>query len=185
MLTIVFFPLLVLEGYLFMILMKRHVLFKGISFAAFSLMIFLTLSSVYFTLHFRHEHALLPDFGRWVSQQTEPHAVIIASEERLFIEYYGTRTTMGRPNGLFSIDPHQLENFRLETLEVLKSNPVYITGTAIWAYNPNNEFSNFIFQNFNVTCVGGSPIEDWHQGEVFHAVGMDYLFRIIQKHSQE
>ena len=136
-------------------------------------------ASIYPILKFRHEHALLPEFARWLGKNTEAEAKIIVSDEGLFIHYYGHRGTLSRPRSFHTLNNERLQEFK-ENLDALLNNgiPVYITGIGLYGYDPKSQFSNFMKKNYDIKLTGAKMTEDWHRGEIFQRIAFDEVYQI-------
>ncbi len=130
-------------------------------------------------LAFRHRYALMPDYYRWVGQNTEPNAKIIERDNISFIEHYGHRTAIYPPVSLFAIDPHALERFKEDLDRDFASNvPIYVTGTGLLGYNPNLKFPQFMKEHFQIKFIGERLIEDWHRDCLKLDIGPMKLYRL-------
>ena len=124
-------PVVNTEGYLLGFL-------KGKGFYL-SLFVFLVVAATGFVkfapaLAFRHNYALQVDFARWVAGQTKPDAVIIALDESIMIEFYGKRTTLGRPS--FVCDRNIINDFFKNKIDPMlhRGQDIYIISTALVDY---------------------------------------------------
>jgi len=175
-------PLIITMGYLFAQLMNRGVFFKKIALTVFLLIIFLMSMTVLPTLYFRHVRAPLVDFAEWFSIHTEPNAQIISVDDASFITRWGKREILARPANAFSLDKNALRAFKERLDTVLdKGVPVYITHSGLTTYDPNHQFTDLMFDNYNLHVAGNIPYEDWHQGEPLLDVGMRKAYKITKK----
>lgn len=139
-------------------------------------------TGIYRTVKFRHEHALLPDFYRWMNQVTEPGAMIIERDHSLFIKYYARRVPLGVPVTLFEADPNELMKYK-ERIEFLLGNnvPVYITDTGLNGFPDHLKFDEFMHVHFEFKHVGDRMIEDWYNDVLVHSVVKNSLYRVRRK----
>lgn len=144
--------------------------------------VYLTLNSIYPIVKLRHDRALLPEFAVWVSQVTEPEAVIITKDERHFIEYYGHRQTFSRPAQKNTVSSKQIRQFKSDLDKMLSQNiPVYITGTGLYSYDVDGAFAQFMKENYSLILVGDHLSEGWQPGDTVQWVGKEKLFQITKK----
>jgi len=174
--------LYVAEGFLLSLAYRKNLLLKAISLCLF---FFLALSSFHFiypTLKTRHDRAVLPEFARWISQKTEKNALIICADESSMIKYYANRQTMGRPLDFFNYSKKELHLFKGTIESALNQNiPIYIHTGALYSYDSNAQFSNFLKQKFHLRYVGTCDYEDWHKGAMELQVYPFDLFKITNK----
>jgi len=176
-------PLTITEGYFLATLFSfRKIIFK-ISCCLVCLLIFgLTFWEVYPIFRFRHEQAALPDCARWIASMTEPHAVIIMSDERLFTSYYGRRTTWHNPCGTISVNKNYLPRFKAKLDRKLDDNiPIYITSFGLHAGDHTGEFTRFMVAHYELKHIGRHLTEDYHRGATHLNIGYENLFRIKAK----
>lgn len=156
--------------------------FRCVSVLIFGLIIFLTFGFIYPKVKIRHEHAYLPEYCRWLEQKTEPTAVIIATDEIVFIRYYTRRATLARPKGLGHLDSRALDDFFFQMGKLFeKGIPVYITAPGMGSYDNYREFSTRLREKHNLISCGSHVYEDWHKGELFSQVYRFSLYKIEQK----
>ena len=140
------------------------------------------LREVYPLLRFRHQHAVLPDFCRWVGRMTEQDAVIITSDERYMMTYYSDRAALTRPQSVFYAQGEQLNRFRTQVDDLLAQNiPVYITTAALVAYDREGHFSNFMKTHYRGEQIGKHLYEDWHLGGMTRQIFWFDLYRLHPK----
>ncbi len=182
-LMISFIPLLIAMGYILSLLFKYHVYLR-----ASAVMILATILSLWFLeitpiLYFRHQHALMPDFARWLSVVTPSDAEIISGDDGLFMDYYGKRKFRGRPSGVFEpIKVAELKDFKNNLdLALEKGTAVYITSHGLFTYDPERIFSRFLDGHYQLTFIGAFPYEDWHRGETILRIGRQALYKIDKK----
>ena len=176
-LVIAWIPLLVAQGYLLGSL-------KGKGFYL-SLFIFLAVATTGFVkfvpaLAFRHAHALQVDFARWVAQETEPDAVILALDEGIMIEFYGKRTTLGRPS---TCDKKILNDFFDNKIDPMfhRGQNIYIISTAIFYYDHCRIFREELLKHYDLILMGEMINEDWHHALLYNELGREKLFRLRKK----
>ena len=149
-LVIAWIPLVIAQGYLLGSL-------KGKGFYI-SLFIFLVVAAAGFVkfapaLAFRHNHALQVDFSRWVADQTEPDAIIIALDESIMIEFYGKRTTLGRP---LICDKNIINDFFDNKIDPMlhRGQDIYIISTAILDYDHCGMFRKELLRHYDLILIG-------------------------------
>jgi len=183
-LTLILPPLILSQGYFFTRLMARNKIFRAVFLIIYSLTLFLSFTSIYPILSFRHKHALLPDYARWVGQKIERNARVITVDEHLFFEYYGNIHTLSRPSHFSSLDDTTLLSFQNTLDKLLKEGiPVYITSIALYSYNPEKKFSTLIKNNYTLTYTGTGLYEDWHRGILKQKIIRNTLIRITPRSS--
>lgn len=182
-LSLILPPLLLGQGYLFSRFIQKNALLRWTAYASFIMIVCLLFSRIYPVLEFRHQHALLPEFARWLGKNTEPDAKIIVGDEALFIRYYAKRETLSRPRSFHSISDEKLQQFKNEIDHLLSNDiPIYITGIGLYGYDPQQQFSNFIKKYYDLELRGRKLTEDWHRGEMFHRINFDEVYQIRKKH---
>ncbi|MBP9853402.1 MAG: glycosyltransferase family 39 protein [Candidatus Omnitrophica bacterium] len=169
-------------SYAFSALNKRNTkLFN----TAFILLIFLLVFNnrgIYETVKFRHDHALLSDFYRWIGQVTEPGANIIERDHSLFIKFYAQRIPLGAPITLFEAKEEDLKHYKEHINLLLESHiPVYVTETGLTGYPERLKFNEFMQSNFEFELVGQRDIEDWYGDVLIHSVMENSLYRLKKK----
>ena len=176
-------PLILAQGYFFAYLFSfRNQFFRLTTMIVFCSMIFVLFTQIYPILKFRHEHMLLPDFGKYVASATEKDAQIITGDEIFFVMYYGQRAVFGRPETSFDFRQKDWIEFKTKLDGLLDQGiPVYITGSGLYSYDPGFVFSSFMKKNYDLTLIGIRIAEDWHQGETRLRTGKEKLFRIHKK----
>ena len=176
-LVIAWIPLLVVQGYLLGSLKG-----KGFYISLFIFLIVATAGFVKFApaLAFRHTHALQVDFSRWVSGQTESDAVIIALDEDIMIEFYGKRTTLGRP---LVCDKNVINDFFDNKIDPMLSRGqnIYIISTAILDYDRCGLFRKELLRHYDLIFMGERINEDWHHSLLYNELGLEKLFRLRKK----
>ena len=170
------------QSYVFSQFMQRNKPLQLLSLLLFLGIFFALFMKMYPLLSLRHERALLPEFARWVKENTEPNAQIIVADERLFIEYYAKRQTFGRPMSIYGSSAAELEEFKIRLDQALAENiPVYITAAGMLAYNKNAHFTNFLREYYRAEFIGENLYEDWHWGATYQQVFPIALTRIWPK----
>ncbi len=141
---------------------------------------------VYPLLLFRHTHAVLPGFVRWVAARTEPRARVITADERPFLTFYTDRRPLSRPTDLIRMDPADLDRFgrRLDGL-LDKGVPVYITTAGLFAYDRDRQFSSFMKARYEGAWRGTGLFEDWHRGVLTPQFFPCDLYRLRRKSADD
>ncbi len=133
-------------------------------------------------LSFRHRNALLPDFGRYVAARTDPEAWIITGDEGPFLRYYGHRRLLDRPKPITRLTPSAWRSFQAAVDRRMKAgDPVYITGSGLYSYDPDQAFSRAMKTRYILKKIGEKRTEDWHHGETILRTGPEGLFRVLPK----
>ena len=179
-------PLIIIFGFSLSFIRSSQKWFKVIFELLFCIVILTSFLRVAPILLIRHTYELLPDWSRYIEQHTPSHAFIIAGDEALFVEHYGHRKTLPRPQEAFIYQSRDLEQFK-EKLDILleKEIPVYITANGLYAYDPQKIFSGFIENNYQLHSIGGQISEDWHRGELELRVGQETLSEIKLKRASQ
>lgn len=182
-LIISYLPLLIGQGYLLSRLREWRPVFQPVAIVAFAAMFFMLLWDIFPILRFRHLHDHLTGYARWVAQQTEPNAVIIVGDENVIIRHYAQRETL--PQLMSIMDPitdQQYKEYK-ETLDgyFKEGRTVYITGGALSANNPGDEFKTFLEKNYHLEVSGRGLYQDWHLGETHHQFFKMRLLKITPK----
>jgi hypothetical protein len=178
-LSVILPPLAIGQGYLTAEVIRKYPLARLALIPVFVLMIFLPCLRGYPALKFRHEHALLPDFVRWVAASVEPGARVIAADEALFYKYYTPCRVLYRPADVLRAAPEDLARFK-DTVDALLDQqiPVYITTASLYAYDRDRHFSGFFKSQYDGERVGSHYYEDWHMGSARTQVFLFDLYRV-------
>jgi len=183
-----FVALVICQGYLFLRLIWNRP--KALDITGKILFLFLIVLSyhrIYPTLSFRHRHALIPEYGRWIARVTEPNAKIIVGDEGAFIRYYGRRETIHQI--VTDTTYYQKHESLREELREYKKNlnalldqgtPVYITEIGLLSNNVGL-FYFFITKYYTLTYKGTAPFEVWHRRCLKHLVIKIKLYQITKK----
>jgi hypothetical protein len=176
-------PLMICAGAFFSHLKSfPSVRFRLLTHFAFALIVVTMFVNIHPILRFRHRHALLPDFARFVGKRTEPAAKIICGDEFPFIIYYGRRNMLRRPNDPFLITPADLKDFQARLDGLLQDGvPVYITSSGLLSYDPGQQFSRFMKSRYRLEYQGETLSEDWHQDATRLRIGVEKLYRVIKE----
>jgi len=174
-------PFFLAMGYFLAAYLKAAKFFRVVILVLVVVMEYLMFSSVYPTLRVRHEHAYLPEFCEWIKEQTEPDAVIVATDEIVFVRYYAGRQVLARPKSFGHISATERALFLAQVDALLaKGTPVYFTSPSLYSYDRYREFSGEVLQRYVLTSRGTRPYEDWHKGEMsLQVFGFD-LYKIEQ-----
>lgn len=137
---------------------------------------------IYPILKFRHNQATLTEFVQWVETMVEPNAQIIAADEAGFYDYYTGLSTHGRPTYMDKTPEQDLKAFQRDMDGYLKQKiPVYMTTASLYAYDRNQNFSNFILDHYRLRVVGEHLYESWHTGAMDFNVFPCELYRLEMK----
>lgn len=155
----------ILQAYFFNVFSRKNWIFNILCFLIFFAMIIMKVTSIYPILSFRHQHAVLPEYCRWVKSVTPKNAMVISGDDRLFFEYYGKMKFLSKNLKTFSIDSDEIASFKKQLDHNLDNNiPIYITDIGLYAYDPDKKFSTFIKNNYKLQFIGTHLYEDWHKG---------------------
>ncbi|MCD4780741.1 MAG: glycosyltransferase family 39 protein [Candidatus Omnitrophica bacterium] len=142
----------------------------------------LPFSYLYPKLLARHKHALLPDYARWVGEETEPNAYLITSDDSLFFSHYASINILNRPMNTWVLRDEDLAELKKNIDQFLEQGiPVYITDMGLYAYNPKKKMSNLILKNYNITLIGSRQYESWHTRLLRQKILETRLYRIQPK----
>lgn len=153
----------------------------------FPILIFITINlflhaQIYPIFKFRHDHATIIEFARWIEQNTEPQAQIIVADERMLVEYYAHRQTFSRPMSVYGLSESQLSEFKQRLDAALDRNtPIYITTASLLAYNKNNQFFGLMEEFYDAELIGTHPYEDWHLGATTLQIFPVNLYKLSKK----
>ncbi len=175
-------PVLLAQGYMFSCLANKNRVLKFMVAGLFLVMINVLWLRVYPPLKIRHQNAYVPEYARWLTEKTEPHARIISSDESMFIKYYGNRKPLSRPLRQNRITKYELDQYKKNLDGLLDDQiPVYIHSVSLFSYDRGGYFAEFMKKNYNMVWVGVQQYEDWHQGEMVSAVFPNHLYEIRKK----
>ena len=179
-------PLLIVEGYLLARLYSCR--FRALRIFALLVFFFIlawTGKNVFPVFMFRHRNAPLVEFSRWVNTMTEPNAVLIVSDERKFIEYYGGRKAVHNPCGIYFVNKQALGEFKQWLDGQLQNHiPVYITGSGLVSGDISHEFRDLIQDHYSLKFIGRQLAEDWHRGETKLCIGQESLYKLAPQPEQ-
>ncbi len=149
---------------------------------AFILIITFLFYKIYPIAYCRHKNAIMPDFARWVEKHTPSNAIIISTDDALFMEYYGHRKILYRPASAYGTTKEQILQFK-ETLDQLlaKEIPIYISDAGLISYDTNGIFFNFINEYYESELIGEHPYELWFSGATHLDVENTSLYRLKNK----
>lgn len=134
------------------------------------------LMPMYPILDFRTQYCGNKEFAHYVEQNTEPNSVIIAMDEAIHIIYYTNRTTLGPPR---DGNDKKIKIFVNKIDRYLDHNtPVYIIGTA-FTYDPGRKVRQAVLNRYNLTVIGSSLNEDYHNKAMFDGKFEERLFKIL------
>ena len=178
-LVVILPPLVLCQGYVLGTWSLKFRTARFVMIPVFFSMLFLTVSQVYPALKFRHDHALLPDFVRWVAASVEPDAQVIVADEALFYRYYTNCRVFYRPAHPIRTTQEELDQFKQTVDALLDQNiPVYITTASLFAYDRDRHFSDFFMSQYEGELIGSHDYEDWHLGSATTQVFLFDLYRV-------
>lgn len=185
-LVISFLPMIIALAYLLANALQsrpRLKYFYVLIVASILLILLIPLNRIYPTLNFRHNYDPIGDFARWVEDSTPPGSIIITADDGPFLKYYGQRDFLYQLVSIYSpIKPEQFQDYK-STLDkiLLEGKNLYITGTGIFANNPDDQFYEFLVKNYDLAIVGGREINNFHLGEIYEELFFNELIRIKPK----
>ena len=174
-------------GYLFSDLFRGKKLWHSLSLFLLAISAIFNVAKFYPTIQFRHDHAMLSDFYKWIASVTEPNAHILERDHSLFIRYYSQRIPLTNPITTLSMPYEKLTQFQEEVDRLIqKKIPVYITYTGLNGYPPQfkKEFQTLVNKHYHLEKVGEKYVEEWYNGCLQHSQVYNALYR-IKKHADE
>lgn len=171
-----------ISGFLNFFLKADSILKRGLSILIFLAIIGMSSIEIYPLFKFRHDHELLPDYVRWVQDNTPPDTRLILQDDYLFFQHYGSFEILKRPLPGGPDDSHRFADFkdRLDRL-FAKGIPVYTTGIGLYTYDPHKKFAIYLRQYYVVEEIGRYAYEDYHTGELNKLIFPNPLIRITPK----
>jgi hypothetical protein len=129
---------------------------------------------MYPMLSFRHHYNGEKQVALYLRSLTEKNAVIIATDQRPFIEYYGHRTVETIPFG-----SSQLTDVFLARVEgyLRKGVPVYFTENP-WYINVELSERELLMKYFRLAIVGEILNEDSHNAELDFRMDIQKIYRV-------
>ncbi len=150
--------------------------------ASYLIMVFQPLLYTAQTFKRRHQQALISDYYTWVGKITEPDAVIVSSDDEMFITYYSKRDTLGKPARSGHILPSEFADFKKKLDKIIaRHKPVYISAFGLLLYDNFFEFRDFMRRNYLMWQVGQMPLELWYETPFKTQLNMYGLIKISQK----
>ncbi len=181
-LVIVLAPLALLQGYCLARLFSYGRIFRLSALLALGTISCVNLATVSPLLAFRHQHAPMSDFARWVGQVTEPDARVIAVDHCLFLQHYARRPCLYRPCNYFDNPQEALAQFRASLDGLLRSGtPVYIITPGLYTYDPGQSFSSMMISHYQLIPVGERTVEEWYRAGIYPEFSEYTLYRILPK----
>ncbi|MFQ6050243.1 MAG: phospholipid carrier-dependent glycosyltransferase [Candidatus Hydrothermarchaeota archaeon] len=124
---------------------------------------------IYPVLDSRATHSYQEEFALFVKNNTEEDSLIIVSEERAFISYYGNRTTIPT-------------NVSLTESYLKEGKPVYLISSAFFTRGGREKEEKFK-ENFNFTLIGTKLNEDFHHKSIYSGFFDEYLYELKLKNT--
>lgn len=155
---------------------------RGLSILLFLVIIGISAVEAYPLFYFRHTHALLPDYVRWVQDNTPSETRLILLDDYLFFKHYGAfeilvRPLPGGPEELMRFADFKSELDRLFDQDI----PVYTTGVGLYTYDSQKAFAMYLEQFYTVKELDRYAYEDYHAGELNKLVFPNPLIKITPK----
>ena len=182
-LVISFLPMAIALAFLLGNALQNRRLLKYVYILIFASILLIPFNRIYPVLNFRHHYDPIGDFARWVKDNTPPGSIIITADDGPFLGYYGKRRFIYQLASVYSpIKAEQFANFKsaIDKL-LLEGKNIYVTGTGIFANNPDDRFYKFLLENYDLFFVGGRMINNFHLGEIYEDLFFNELLRIKQK----
>jgi 4-amino-4-deoxy-L-arabinose transferase-like glycosyltransferase len=166
-------------------------IYRGLAVLLLVSLIALWSVAVFPVLRFRHQHAVIPDFARWVGQSTEQNATVIVGDEGAWIQYYGQRDVLGQIRTInyrlerkeqretLDRDFDQYKNNLLKLID--QGTPLYITDLGLTSNDPFHLFQRFLEQHFQLEPIGSAPFEVWNRNSLRHRVMTVRLYKVTKK----
>ena len=162
-----------------------NLLFRLFIYSTYLFMTFVTFNDIYPSILFRHQYATLPEFSQWVGQMTEPDAVIITSDEGLFINHYSKRKTLPHPVSESDFSNSSLLAYKKTLDTYLDQNiPLYATN-SMTSHDFDNKFIPFMTKNYNLQYIGTHLYEDWHSSPIMEQIIYNHLYKITKKNNRQ
>ncbi len=167
-----------------------HKNFRGAALGLLSFILLATLlwSDIYSIVLFRHRHDLMGDFGSWIKAKTPSDAVIYAQDEQMIIEHYADRAVKKAPfikyaKRIYTAQDRQNLSAALQEIRDLLRDkvPVYITSSALTAYDPQKRFARALRAGFRLNPIGDIAMEEWHQGITTLILYRERLYQITSR----
>jgi len=176
-------PLYILIGYLIAKLYRYNRHFKIGATVAWLMLLIISFLRIYPILEFRHQHALLPEFYRWLGNKAEPPSRVIIADGIPFLKYYSQLIQLPRPLKVrHPYEKSELANFQRNINELLAQKiPLYITESGLYSHDPDEQFSSFMKKNYQLKLIGGEKAEDWHLGAIYLSTYYEYVYQITAK----
>ena len=171
-------PLLIMQGYFIskaIVIKRLRMLFVVVLF----ILIAVNFIDAYPMIKFRHDYSLQEEFAKFVKDNTEPQAYIIAMDEGPFIEYYAQRNVLYKATGIHREDFEQFFN-RVDSL-LMNEAQIYIISSGIYGYDPRKYFIDMLFDKYNLIYIGGSLNEDYHHKAIKQLLFLEELYKIEKK----
>ena len=179
------FALTIAIAFFLSFLIKKNRYLAVMGGIVYALLIMLWVTSIYNVLLFRHQNDRMQDFGLWVKEHTAPQAVIYCQDESIIIRHYAGREVKKPPFVKYAgrayqrADLERLSGVINDLKGMLKAGtPVYITHSALTAYDPENRFLKTLQNSFRLESLGGTVLEEWHQGITRLLLYREELYRI-------
>ncbi len=162
---------------------QRKVYFKTMTLLIILLWGWLCFYRIYPVLDFRHRHALLPDYIRWIKDQAGPGALMIPGDEGDFLRYYNGPGLLRLPLKIrTSYSEAELNSFKQKIDRALAGGrDVYINYITMSAHNPRRQFTDFLQKNYSLICLGEKLYEDWHRGAMYQFIYPVAVYRIVNE----
>jgi len=171
-------PLSFVQGYFFSQLRNKRLIFQSLAIFLCVAISILPLLNFYPAVKFRNTNSLVADHARWIGKHTEPNALIISGNEMRFINHYAHRNIFPRPYFSYHFKQKEFLKFKNRLNETLdKGIPVYITTKGLLTFDPQQQFSNAMLNNYFLTYAGETLSEYW-PGVLSQRIVVEKLYKI-------
>ena len=141
------------------------------------LLIYSQLNPILHTFQFRHNHDMQKEFALYLDDIVAPNAIILAQDEKDFLEYYTNKTAI-KP--AITCNKTKIEEFSGEIDVWLENNvSVYIIESS-FLYDPCKLLAKEITTTYNVSQVGKHLNADWHHKSIFPSLFEERIFEITK-----
>ncbi|MBI4016693.1 MAG: hypothetical protein HY363_03290 [Candidatus Aenigmarchaeota archaeon] len=148
-----------------------------VGYALFGLLLFAPVSYSTQLLLPRTAYNGIYEFGKLISEKTEPDAVIIVQNEAPVVGYYGKRKTLGPPTG------NEAESIRFwedVNKNVTKGENIWLAFSAFFD-DPGDINKQIVSQIFDFSKTYSTINEDYHHSDIRQLLYITYLWKLAPK----
>jgi len=174
-LTVVSIPVYILSGFtLSMLASYGHRMARPAAISLLALVSTLSFLQAYPRIEYRSKISGPKDFALWLKEQVPPNAVIIATDDSVFIEYYAGLRCKKNPIE----DANVMREWVRDVRKLLESGtPVYAVGSA-FTYDHRWRLRRTLQAQFKLERIGSHLTEDYHRSELHSAYYDSPLIRL-------